>query len=208
MWYTAHSAHQLHSARDFGFDVTVSGHDWSEGKKRRDRYVARLNDIYASNLEKRDVSLIRGTAHIKGSHSVEVAGQGYKADRFVIATGSSPLVPAIPGLDDVAFLTNETLFDYDRPMAHLLVIGGGPIGVEMAQAHRRLGAAVTIIEMARLLPNDDEELTAVVQDCLAGEGIDIRAGVKVERVAGTAYSSHVIFRHRPLWVISGPSPQY
>jgi pyruvate/2-oxoglutarate dehydrogenase complex dihydrolipoamide dehydrogenase (E3) component len=84
----------------------------------------------------------------------------------------------------VPYLTNETIFEHDQAMAHLIVIGGGPIGVELAQAHRRLGAAVTIIELDRLLPNDDVELTTVVQDCLAGEGIDIRTGVKAESIAG------------------------
>ncbi|MBT4486020.1 MAG: FAD-dependent oxidoreductase [Rhodospirillaceae bacterium] len=131
------------------------------------------------------VNVIQGAACFKGRREIEVDGQTITARRFVIATGSSPMVPPIPGLDSVDFLTNETLFNYDQAMAHLIVIGGGPIGAEMAQAHRRLGSAVTIIEMARLLPNDDPELASVVHDCLAGEGVDIRTGVKVESVAGT-----------------------
>ncbi len=130
------------------------------------------------------VNVIEGAARFTGRREIDVDGQSITARRFVIATGSSPLVPPIPGLNDVPYLTNETVFGQDQAMAHLIVIGGGPIGVEMAQAHRRLGSAVTVIEMARLLPNDDEELTTVVQDCLVREGIDIRTGVKVESVAG------------------------
>jgi pyruvate/2-oxoglutarate dehydrogenase complex dihydrolipoamide dehydrogenase (E3) component len=132
------------------------------------------------------VNVIEGSARFTGPREIKVEGQGISARRFVIATGSSPLVPPIPGLEDVPYLTNETVFDYDQDMAHLIVIGGGPIGVELAQAHRRLGAAVTIVEMARLLPNDDPELTAVVQNCLAREGIDIRTGVTAESIAPAA----------------------
>lgn len=131
------------------------------------------------------VNVIQGAARFTGPREIEVDGQKITARRFVIATGSSPLVPPIAGLDDVPYLTNETIFDHDQPIGHLIVIGGGPIGVEMAQAHRRLGSAVTIIEMARLLPNDDAELTVVVQDCLTREGVDIRTSVKVDAVAGT-----------------------
>ena len=132
------------------------------------------------------VNVIEGSARFTGPREIEVNGQKVRARRFVIATGSSPMVPPIPGLEAVPYLTNETVFDHDQEMAHLIVIGGGPIGVEMAQAHRRLGSAVTILEMARMLPNDDPELTAVVQDCLAREGIDIRTGVTAESVASAA----------------------
>ncbi len=132
------------------------------------------------------VNVIEGSARFTGPREIEVNGQKIRARRFVIATGSSPMVPPIPGLEAVPYLTNETVFDHDQEMAHLIVIGGGPIGVEMAQAHRRLGSAVTIVEMARMLPNDDPELTAVVQDCLAREGIDIRTGVTAESVASAA----------------------
>jgi len=132
------------------------------------------------------VNVIEGSARFTDPREIEVNGQKIRARRFVIATGSSPMVPPIPGLEAVPYLTNETVFDHDQEMAHLIVIGGGPIGVEMAQAHRRLGSAVTIVEMARMLPNDDPELTAVVQDCLAREGIDIRTGVTAESVASAA----------------------
>lgn len=105
-----------------------------------------------------------------------------RARRFVIATGSSPLVPPIPGLDSVDYLTNETLFEQTRKPGHLVIIGGGPIGMEMAQAHRRLGAQVTVLEAARALGKDDPELAAVVLRRLAAEGVDIREQTKVTRV--------------------------
>ncbi len=77
--------------------------------------------------------------------------------RFVIATGSAPVVPPIPGLDTVPFFTNETVFANRTLPAHLIVIGGGPIGIELAQAHRGLGAAVTVIDAGPILPHDDPE---------------------------------------------------
>jgi pyruvate/2-oxoglutarate dehydrogenase complex dihydrolipoamide dehydrogenase (E3) component len=104
----------------------------------------------------------------------------------VIATGSSPLVPPIPGLENVPYETNETLFDLrDRP-DHLLIIGGGPIGMEMAQAHIRLGSKVTVIEGAKALGKDDPELAKVVLDTLKDEGIEIAEDALAAEIRGTA----------------------
>ncbi len=106
------------------------------------------------------------------------------ARRFVIATGSSPLVPPIPGLDNVPHLTNETLFELKEQPTHLLIIGGGPIGMEMAQAHRRLGCDVTVIEGAKALGKDDPELAGQVLDALRGEGIAIEEDAMAVEVRG------------------------
>lgn len=95
------------------------------------------------------------------------------ARRIVIATGSSPLVPPIPGLDDVPYLTNETLFELRDKPAHLLIVGGGPIGVEMAQAHVRLGCKVTVIEGEKALGRDDPEMAEFVLEALRAEGVEI-----------------------------------
>jgi pyruvate/2-oxoglutarate dehydrogenase complex dihydrolipoamide dehydrogenase (E3) component len=116
----------------------------------------------------------------------EVAAGPYRisARRIVIATGSAPLVPPIPGLDTVPYLTNETLWDLrDRP-EHLLIIGGGPIGMEMAQAHRRLGSEVTVIEGAKALGKDDPEMAAVVLETLKEEGIQIAEDALAREVRG------------------------
>ncbi|MCB1441361.1 MAG: FAD-dependent oxidoreductase, partial [Nitratireductor sp.] len=102
--------------------------------------------------------------------------------RFVVATGSSAMVPPIPGLDTVDFLTNETIFENRRRPNHLVVIGGGPIGIELAQAHRRLGSQVTVIEAFSALGKDDPELAAIVIARLRAEGIAILEQTKVERV--------------------------
>jgi len=128
------------------------------------------------------VKVIASAARFTGPR--EIAADGYRitARRIVIATGSSPAVPPIAGLGDVPHLTNETIFDLGTVPAHLIVIGGGPVGIEMAQAHRHLGARVTVVEMFSIMANDDPELVDVVRARLAGEGIDLREGVKVARV--------------------------
>ncbi|KAJ54779.1 dihydrolipoamide dehydrogenase [Actibacterium mucosum KCTC 23349] len=108
------------------------------------------------------------------------------ARRFVIATGSSPFVPPIPGLEDVAYETNETLWELREKPGHLLIIGGGPIGLEMAQAHRRLGSDVTVIEGMKAMGKDDPELAAIILDKLRGEGVEIAEDAMAERITGDA----------------------
>ncbi len=100
----------------------------------------------------------------------------------MIATGSSAVAPPIPGLDAVHYLTNETIFDNREQPEHLLIIGGGPIGLEMAQAHRRLGSRVTVLEAFRAFGKDDPELTAIALRRIRDDGVDIREGVKIEAV--------------------------
>jgi len=133
------------------------------------------------------VQVIEGGARFKDHRTVEVdARYEIRARRFVVATGSAPAVPPIPGLDQTPYLTNETIFDLtDRPR-HLIIIGAGPIGLEMAQAHRRLGATVTVLEAATPLSKDDPECAAIVLGQLAQEGVVIRSGIKIARVEGTS----------------------
>jgi pyruvate/2-oxoglutarate dehydrogenase complex dihydrolipoamide dehydrogenase (E3) component len=115
--------------------------------------------------------------------STVVAGEyRIKARRFVLATGSAPSVPPIPGLDSVPYFTNETIFDNQQRLHDLIVIGAGPIGLELAQAHHRLGARVTVLEAAKALANEDPELSKIVLEQLGAEGINIHEGTTVERV--------------------------
>lgn len=131
------------------------------------------------------VTVLCARARFVSPREIEAGEVRVRARRFVIATGSRPFVPPIPGLDATPFLTNETLFDLRTRPEHLVVIGGGPIGLEMAQAHRRLGSRVTVLEAARALGRDDPELAAVVLARLRAEGIDLREGVGVAAVEAT-----------------------
>ncbi|MCA3562670.1 MAG: FAD-dependent oxidoreductase [Aestuariivirga sp.] len=128
------------------------------------------------------VTVVRAAARFIDGRTLEAGGRRFTARRTVIATGSHPAVPPIPGLGDVPYLTNETLFANETLPSHLLIIGGGPIGMEMAQAHRRLGARVTVIEAATPLAQDDPELAAAVLAQLAAEGVEIAASTAVTRV--------------------------
>jgi pyruvate/2-oxoglutarate dehydrogenase complex dihydrolipoamide dehydrogenase (E3) component len=128
------------------------------------------------------VRVIEGAARFQDARTVVVGDIEIKARRFVIATGSSPALPPIPGLEETPHLTNETVFDLRARPEHLIVIGGGPIGLELAQAFCRLGAAVTVLEAAQPLAKDDPECAAIVLDQLLREGMTIRAGVKIARV--------------------------
>ena len=134
-------------------------------------------------FEKLGVTVIRAAASFHDARTLEAAGERFTARRFVIATGSRPAVPPIPGLSDVPYLTNETLFGITRLPPHLLVLGAGPIGVEMAQAHRRLGARVSIIEAGVPLGQDDPELSAIVLERLGAEGVEIITGRAVTRTS-------------------------
>jgi pyruvate/2-oxoglutarate dehydrogenase complex dihydrolipoamide dehydrogenase (E3) component len=128
------------------------------------------------------VRVIEGAARFKDRKVVTVGDIEIKARRFVVATGSSPAIPPIPGLVQTPHLTNETVFDLKQCPAHLVVIGAGPIGLELAQAFRRLGAEVTVPEAARPLAKDDPECAAIVLDQLAREGVGIRTGIEIKRV--------------------------
>lgn len=132
------------------------------------------------------VTVLRTSGRFVDAQTLEADGTRIQPRRFVIATGSRPAVPPIPGLDTVPYLTNETLFDLDERPDHLIIIGGGAIGVEMAAAHRRLGARVTVLEMDRILPRDDAELAHVVVVALGGEGVDFVTGAQASEVSGRA----------------------
>ena len=129
-------------------------------------------------FEELGVRVIRAKGEFVDDKTLRAGDTTIRAKYFVVATGSSPFVPPIPGLQGVDYFTNENIFANKGPIGHLIIIGGGPIGMEMAQAHRRLGAKVTVIEVARLLPKDDPELTKVVIQRLTDEGITFHEGVR------------------------------
>ncbi len=129
------------------------------------------------------VRVIRAAGRFVSEREVAAGEARITARRIIVATGSSPLVPPIEGLEEVPYLTNETLFDLRQLPEHLVVIGGGPIGCEMAQAHARLGARVTLLEGQKVLGQDDPELAEVVKDRLREEGIELAEGAQARRVS-------------------------
>ena len=125
------------------------------------------------------VTVVRAAARFTGARTLEAGGQRFEARRVVIATGSRPAIPPVPGLDAVPYLTNETLFSNTTLPDHLLIIGAGPQGLEMAQAHRRLGARVTVVDAGPPLAGADPELAAILLAQLAAEGVEILANTQI-----------------------------
>jgi len=138
------------------------------------------------------VKVIQGEARFTGPDTVEAAGGSIVARKFVIATGSSAFIPPIEGLDQLEVLSNENVFELGAIPNHLIVIGGGPIGCELAQAFRHLGAEVTILEMFKIMPKDDPELVRVVHGRLLEDGVVIHENVKVVRAEGTVEAPEIV----------------
>jgi pyruvate/2-oxoglutarate dehydrogenase complex dihydrolipoamide dehydrogenase (E3) component len=158
------------------------------------------------------VTVIRAYGRFVSRTEVQAGDTIIKARRIVIATGTSPLVPPIPGLETVPFETNETLFEMKERPKHLLIIGGGPIGMEMAQAHVRLGCKVTVIEGMKALSKDDPELAAIVLDALRAEGVEIAEGALAAKISGKAGAISIetkdgrVFKGSHLLVAVGRTP--
>ncbi len=179
----AHAAATIRDAGRFGIKAREPEVDFARVMDHVHGVIAAIapHDSVA-RFEGLGVRVIQAQGRFTAPDRLEAGGAVIRARRFVIATGSSPLVPPIPGIDQVAYETNETLFDRREPFEHLLVMGGGPIGMEMAQAHRRLGARVTVVEMASILNLDDPELVEIVRRRLAEDGVDIHENAKVTGV--------------------------
>ena len=138
MWYSAHHAYQMKHAQDFGFDVSVNSHDWADLKKKRDAYIRRLNGIYESNLDRRDVTYLQGHASFIDDRTVAVGDRQYTAGRFVIATGGYPMVPDIPGAD--LGITSDGFFELEKLPRRVALAGSGYISVELAGVFNALVA--------------------------------------------------------------------
>jgi len=191
----AKHAHAMTTGAPFGITPVVPQVDFAAVKDHVARVIATIAPVDSQDrFEGLGVQVIRAWARFTGPAEVTAGDHVIEARRFVIATGSRPFVPPIPGVDTVPYFTNETIFALrDRP-EHLIVVGGGPIGMEMAQAHRRLGCRVTVIEGAKALGRDDPEMAAVVLDRLQAEGVDILEEAPVVGIVGAAGAVEVTLK--------------
>ncbi len=141
-------------------------------------------DESPSLLAREGIDLVMGHANFTGAHTVDVAGKTLTGRRIVLAIGAQAFIPPVPGLAEASYLTNETVFSLDEQPSHLLVLGGGPIGCELAQAFRRLGSAVTVIQgPPTLLVRDEPEAGRVLRASLERDGVTLHTGVTVTAVA-------------------------
>ena len=176
----AHTANAVSGAGRFGLRVPAPDIDWDAVRAHVHSVIAAIapNDSEA-RFTGLGVTVLRGEARFTGRDSVSVNGQTMTAKRFVIAAGSRAAVPPIPGLAGIPHWTNANLFDLTERPDHLLILGGGPIGLEMADAFAGLGSRVTVIEASTIASRDDPELVAGLRLALTRRGITILEGVPV-----------------------------
>lgn len=176
----------------FGIQMTAAKVDWSGVHAHIHKAIA---DIAPHDSEERfeemGCDVYRGHATFIHKKRVAVGETILAAPKIVIATGSTPFVPPIEGLGDIPYLTNETIWDLDVLPQHLVIVGGGVIGMEMAQSFRRLGSEVTVIEPGKPMGRDDPESVAVVVETMKAEGVMFVEG-KATRVTPGALSSFTV----------------
>ncbi len=183
----AHAAHAVRRAGRYGIQAPAPSIDWHSVQAHVHGAIAALSPADSvKRYTELGATVLQGTARFVARDALAVttaAGtQRLTARRIVIATGSRPVVPDLPGLDAVPFLTNDTLFDLEQAPEHLLILGGGPIGLEMAQAHARLGCRVTLVQSGTIGPQDDPDLIAGLRDALRADGVAIMEHAAVTAV--------------------------
>jgi len=176
----AKRAEAIRGAAVFGLDVQNIRVNFAKVSEHVQSVVAAVEPAYSmERFTGLGVRVIRANAQFKDARTVTAGDFEIRARRFVVATGSRPTIPAIAGLDSGPFLTSETIFELKERPEHLIIVGAGSVGLELAQAFRRLGSSVTVLEAARPLAGDDPECVDIVLDRLEREGVVIRSGVNV-----------------------------
>ena len=181
MWYASDLAHSAGLARDYGFSIDVSGHDWPKLKEARDAYVQRLNGIYARNLANKAVTLIEEAAQFVDRKTLTAGGSRYAADHIVVATGGMPIVPDLPGAE--LGITSDGFFELSECPNRVLLVGSGYIAVELAGVLKSLGAEVTVLmRFDRLLRSFDNMLSSGVMESLKAQGVELVTNAIPQRV--------------------------
>ncbi len=183
---SAYAAHLARRATEYGIEIDSPIRvDMKKVKARKDAVVGRSNhgiEQWMRNLENGRVFL--GHARFEGPQTVRVNDDRLTAPRIFVNVGGRPLIPKMPGIDSVPYLTNVSLMDVDFLPEHLIIVGGSYVGLEFGQIFRRFGSRVTVIEMApRLIAREDEDVSAGVREALEGEGVEIRLNARCLSVA-------------------------
>lgn len=190
----AHAAAAQHGSAAFGIEPAPGRADpakVSDHVRQVIETIAPMDSV--ERFEGLGVTVIQAAARFTGTQEIEAGEYRVRAKRFVIATGSRPVAPPLEGLTETPYFTNETIFSHREKINRLVIIGGGPIGLEMAQAHRRLGARVSVLDMGPVLPKDDPDAVEVVRQSLIRDGIELHERVKVLRTRKNGPGAVVVF---------------
>ena len=179
-------AYAMAHTGDLGVTAVTPMVDYAAAKDHVRKVIETIEPVDSQErFEGFGVHVIREFGRFISKTEVQAGEHIIEARRFIVATGSGPFVPPIPGLENVDVYTNENIFDLRERPDHLIVVGGGPIGMEMAQAHLRLGSKVTVIEGAKAMGKDDPEMAAIVLDKLRDECVEIIEDALAEKVSGS-----------------------
>ena len=174
MWYASHMAHQLDMANDYGFNVTLESHNWNLLKEKRDEYIKRLNNIYESNLDKRNIYLVKGEARLEDNNTISVSSKKYTAKHIVIATGGKPIIPEIEGA--MHGMTSDGFFELKEQPKDICIVGSGYIAIEFAGMLAAMGSNVTLsIRTESILRSFDTMLSENLKEIMIHYGIIIEA---------------------------------
>ena len=192
--HAAKVAHTVRNANRYGISTRDQQVDFAAVMCR---VKSAVKEVYAhespDTLRSEGIEALEGRAEFRDARTLAVGRQDISAGRFLICTGAAPFAPPVPGLEDTPYLTYETFWELRALPDRLVIIGGGPIGCELAQACQRLGARVTLVEaMDRLLPNDEPEASQAVAQALRRDGIDLRLSSPVESVERGAHGGCVL----------------
>ncbi len=172
----AKAAHGVREAEKFGIDVPAPTVDMARVRAHVMRAVGAVYEGERPEvLREEGIDVVLAPARFTGPHTIEAGDRTLTARRFVVCTGAHPSIPPVPGLEEVPYLTHETIFEIEQLPRHLLVLGAGPIGTELAQAYRRLGADVSMLA-AEFLPGTDPDARDFARGRLEEEGVRITLG--------------------------------
>lgn len=185
-----HAARVAHTIRNGGACGIRAGEPEVDFSSMMTRIRNVIEQIYAAEspdaLRAEGIDVIEGNAEFENARTVVAAGRRINSKYFLICTGASPFVPPIPGLSETPYLTYESFWELQSLPQRLIVVGGGPIGCELAQACQRLGSRVTLVEaLDRILPNDEPEAAQMVADALRRDGVELRLGAPVEMASSS-----------------------
>lgn len=182
---SAHAAHLARRGADYGVGTGSVAVDMAKVQARKDRIMLDDRAGVEGWLEGMNgCTLIRGHARFEDPHTLRVDGELISADRIFLNVGGRAVVPDVPGLPDVNYMTNVSILELDRVPAHLVIVGGSYIALEFAQMYRRFGADVTVVERgSRLAAREDPDVSAAIKDILEAEGIAVTLGANAIRVA-------------------------